>query len=363
MNGLFKTQPNSISKGKHGNKNHQRIHTQSLPIEIMQQIFKHLRNQGDDGSLFSCLFVNQYWCNCVASLLWENPFKHESIKYSYLNNFPPVLRNFTYNEMIRQNNKFMVIETYLSCMDDYADLLKECDLELPVLQRKGLLNYPIYLKQLDYGDLENTVDLYLTKRFPHIKDKQEKIQFISKILFQLIFQQSRNLKILTIRNETMNYEFPNLRDFSNQQPGLSNLIKVRIDYLDSSKPTSQNIEYLLKLISLNCDQIHYLDISLKPTEYFSDIIHYISDIIKAQKYLVEFSISFVKLNFDPIMLALLSQKSSLMSVRLSNITFTEKSNDLLKEFDLSKDLSLIHSDGVYNDVLENNSIFKIDLKK
>ncbi|CAI2166777.1 11694_t:CDS:2 [Funneliformis geosporum] len=136
----------------------------------------------------------------------------------------------------------------------------------------------------------------------------------------------------------MNHEFPNLQNFPSKQPGLSNLIRVEIDFVGSLVPTSENIKYLIQLISLNCDQIRYLDISLNPTEYSIDIIHHIADTIKAQKCLMEFSISFVNINFDPIMFALLSQRSNLSSVRFTNITFTETSNNLLKEFNISKDL-------------------------
>ncbi|RIA99569.1 hypothetical protein C1645_811375 [Glomus cerebriforme] len=351
INNLFNTQPTSSNNIFINNKKNQPISSISsissilpiLPIEIMQKIFKY----SDKKSLFSCIFVNKYWYNCIVPILWENPFKLEPIEYPYLKYFPPVLRNFTHNK-----NRFMIIEIYLSCLNE--------DDELYIHKRKPLLNYPIYLKQLDYDDLENLVSLYLAN-FPDKDNKEREVQSVTKTLFKLILQKSRNLRILTIQNRrNMKHEFPNLKDFSNQQPGLFNLIKIKIE-INDDHISILNIKYLLKLISLNCNQIHYLDINLKKlnddNDSYIEIINYISDIIKSQNYLMEFSISFVKLYFDQIMFALLFQKSSLISIRLYNIIFNENSNNLLKEFNHIKDLSLIHCDGVDNNNLEIKSIF------
>ena len=282
-----------------------------LPIEIMQKIFKYLHNE----SLVSCLFVNKYWCNCVVSLLWENPFKHELVKYPFSNHFPPVLRNFTHKK-----NRSMIVEAYLSCLDKED----ESFLNYP--------NYPLYLKQLDYDDLENNVNLYLSNNCPDKEDEE-----IPKTVLKLILRRSKNLRTLTIRNRN---GIPDLQNLSNnEQPGLFNLTNVKIDAF-------KNVNHLLKLISSNCNQIHYLDITVKK-EDDDDIISDVANIIKVQNRLMEFCISFVKSHFDQIMFALLSQKSNLISIRLYDIMFNEVSNNLLREFIHVEDLSLIHCDGVF----------------
>jgi hypothetical protein len=208
----------------------------------------------------------------------------------------------------------------------------------------------MYLKQLDYGDLENNINLYLANKFPGKDNHQEELP---KTVFQLILKHSKNLRTLTIRNGNMKREIPDLQNFPIQQPGLSNLTRVKIEI-------SQNVKHLLKLISSNCNQIHYLDVNLKTEEHLCNVMHCVddvADIIKAQNRLVEFCTSFVKLHFDQIMFALLSQKSSLVSIRLYDIMFNENSNNLLKEFNHVEDLSLIRCDGVDNNILESKSIF------
>ncbi|RIA99564.1 hypothetical protein C1645_747130, partial [Glomus cerebriforme] len=44
-----------------------------LPTECMQQIFKYVDDQ--ENGLYSCLFVNKYWCKNVVPLLWVSPFQ------------------------------------------------------------------------------------------------------------------------------------------------------------------------------------------------------------------------------------------------------------------------------------------------
>src|ERR1043165_9841980 len=86
-----------------------------LPTECMQQILKYVEDQ--ENGLYSCLFVNKYWCKNVLHLLWASPFQSSYI-VNYWVRTSSKLKGKLSKKAINQLNNHKVIDTYISNLDD-----------------------------------------------------------------------------------------------------------------------------------------------------------------------------------------------------------------------------------------------------
>ncbi|CAG8660829.1 44988_t:CDS:2 [Gigaspora margarita] len=109
-----------------------------FPAECLYEIFLYLKN--DNASLFNCLMVNRNWCRQAIPLLWRKPFsKHPNVTMPYL-----------------------LIKTYLSCLSDNAKKrLSAAGCRHHTLLSKPLFPYPLYLRELDFAELDNALNIWL----------------------------------------------------------------------------------------------------------------------------------------------------------------------------------------------------------
>ncbi|RGB43209.1 hypothetical protein C1646_809491 [Rhizophagus diaphanus] len=334
-----------------------------LPSECMQKIFKYTIQISNKKNLFKLLLVNKYWCENVIPILWNNPFRDL---------FPPSILRHTPSRDPRIC--YNLLRTYISCLDNdeyyllFSKLnpsLHPFDMEIPN-SFKTLYNYPNYLKELSYSDLENTIYTSFMINLKNSNSKnsnfqQEKYQAfsIASSLCKLFLQNSTQLKFLLFNSSsTCNdsiMDIPNIKRYNNItiKPVLSNITKFQFKDI---KIRSNNILTLLNSISIYSTKINHLDFKIDSKDYNNDLIQSISNIIKSQKQLFEFNISNLKDNFsESIFLSLFSHhKSTLFSLKLQNIHFTKLSLSILPNFINLKNLYLFNCNGFNNMDITND---------
>ncbi|CAG8477094.1 14081_t:CDS:2 [Rhizophagus irregularis] len=337
----------------------------------MQKIFKYTIQISNKKNLFKLLLVNKYWCENVIPILWNNPFRDL---------FPPSILRHTPSRDPRIC--YNLLRTYISCLDNdeyyllFSKLnpsLHPFDMEIPN-SFKTLYNYPNYLKELSYSDLENTIYTSFMINLKNSNSKnsnfqQEKYQAfsIASALCKLFLQNSTQLKFLLFNSSsTCNdsiMDIPNIKRYNNItiKPVLSNITKFQFKDI---KIRSNNILTLLNSISIYSTKINHLDFKIDSKDYNNDLIQSISNIIKSQKQLFEFNISNLKDNFsESIFLSLFSHhKSTLFSLKLQNIHFTKLSLSILPNLINLKNLYLFNCNG-FNNMDITNDFRNFNLRK
>lgn len=341
-----------------------------LPSECMQKIFKYTIQFSNKKNLFKLLLVNKYWCENVIPILWNNPFRDL---------FPPSILRHTPSRDPRIC--YNLLKTYITCLDNdeyyllFSKLdpsLHPFDMEIPN-SFKTLYNYPKYLRELSYSDLENTIYTSFMINLKNSKNsnfQQEKYQafLIASSLCKLFLQNSTQLKFLLFNSSsTCNdsiMDIPDIKRYNNNiniNLVLSNITKFQFKDI---KIRSNNVLTLLNSISIYSTKINHLDFKFDSEDYNNDLVQSISDIIKSQKQIFEFNISNLKDKFsESIFLSLYSyHKSTLFSLKLQNIHFTKLSLSILPNLINLKNLYLFNCNG-FNNMDNTNDFRNFNLKK
>ncbi|GES99605.1 hypothetical protein GLOIN_2v1767149 [Rhizophagus clarus] len=210
------------------------------------------------------------------------------------------------------------------------------------------------------------------------KFKEQQILVMVTSLMRLFLKESTNLRILIFNKKFHNLDTPNLlpklmtKNFifsynnnmmmgkdsssssSSSSSSLNRLVKFQINNINST--LTQNTINLLKLISINCKNIHYLDFKFKHYEYNDNILQLIISIIKSQDHISEFNISQIKINFELILLnLLLLHKNTLISMKLDHVHISENSTEILKQFYNIRKVKLLHCNKLTSEVLPDYS--------
>ncbi|RIA99087.1 hypothetical protein C1645_863347 [Glomus cerebriforme] len=277
----------------------------SLPTECLTQIFQ---NVGFSG-LFSCLLVCRAWCRNVIPILWSRPF-----------------------DKLSKDCRYQLIRTYITCLSEEEKsflntLLLKYGFKIPN-KSHSLFNYSIYLKELSYVDLYQSVDSGI---------KYYRKSFIGRNTYKLTFLITRSLcKMFLTKNITdpsyhlqsfmiekyfiqIDDIFPDIELFSKVYPGLSQITKFSFNYYN---PISDNLFKFLQYFPSLCKGLYHLDITLPYFENNPIIIDLLISIIKAQKSLQEFNLSGARIGANFIIPVLFSSHyNSLTSIKFQNINF------------------------------------------
>jgi hypothetical protein len=98
-----------------------------LPIDCLNEIFECLED--DKITLYSCLLVNQFWCEISVRILWRN--------YLGLNN----------------KQRLKILHTLISCLPkDSKELICENE-NIILVPNLPLFNYPSFCKVLSIGEI------------------------------------------------------------------------------------------------------------------------------------------------------------------------------------------------------------------
>jgi hypothetical protein len=153
-----------------------------LNKDILFLIFEEL--QIDSKSLFSCLMVNELWCETVVPILWRNPWRY-NINYGN----KPYL--------------FIIITSYLS--DNTKEFLIEQGIQLPSASYQSLF--------FDYLSFCRSININIINIIIYIGSSLVYNQFILQqelyILFMKKFQEIKHLDMGSINHQI--FYFPEAR--------------------------------------------------------------------------------------------------------------------------------------------------------
>ncbi|CAG8588639.1 4560_t:CDS:1 [Cetraspora pellucida] len=281
----------------------------SLPSETINEIFKKIDNQ---STLYSCLFVNRFWCRSVVPILWAKPnpllFKTGSSKSlieSYVSCFNQDERRilFSNDELSSVDDDFLHLPSPLF---EYAAFLKE-------------LNYPVLRKAVRkcYKTLGNyEFSKKIKPKIPGLEVTRQAT--IMKALCKL-FMRSSHLDSVILDSID---DIPAISIFT-RSPSLANLSQLVVLINNESSNTS----ILVKKLSVICTGIRHLKIELSvddPSEAEN-----LSTLIRAQQSLLTFELTGFAPRINPILSALESQSSSLTFVKFNNTNYQWASLDVL----------------------------------
>ncbi|CAB4375709.1 unnamed protein product [Rhizophagus irregularis] len=299
-------------------------------MECLTQIFK---NVGFSG-LFSCLLVCRSWCRNVIPILWSNPF-----------------------DKLSKDCRYKLIRTYITCLSEEEKIFLNSKLlkygfKIPN-NKNSLFNYSIYLKELSYVDLYQSVDSgikYYRKSF--IGRNTYKLTYlITKSLCKMfltknITDPSYNLQSFKIDKYFIQIDdiFPNIELFTKFYPGLSQITKFSLNYYN---PISDNLFKFLQYFPTLCKGLYHLDITLPYFENNQIIIDLLISIIKSQKNLQEFNLSGARIGANFIIPILFSfHYNSLISIKFQNINFHKVNLRSIISCKKLKNLTIYHCTGL-----------------
>jgi hypothetical protein len=322
----------------------------SLPTECLTQIFKNVEFSG----LFSCLLVCRSWCRNVIPILWSKPF-----------------------DKLSKDCRHKLIRTYITCLSEEEKIFLNSKLlkygfKIPN-KKNSLFNYSIYLKELSYVELYQSVDSgikFYRKSF--IGRNTYKLTYlITKSLCKMfltknITDPSYNLQSFKIDKYYIQIDiFPNIELFTKFYPGLSQITKFIFNYYN---PISDNLFKFLQYFPSLCKGLYHLDITLPYFENNQIIIDLFISIIKSQRNLQEFNLSCAKIGANSIIPTLFSfHSNSLISIKFQNINFYKTNLRSITSCKKLKHLTIYHCTGLTKSSLpllvnQNNNDIGMRLK-
>ncbi|RHZ82677.1 hypothetical protein Glove_106g9 [Diversispora epigaea] len=142
-----------------------------FPPEIYQNIFKLF----DYKTLNKSIYVSRLWCTYAIPLLWQDPLQ--------------IIFNQEKNILL---NAKLIINTYVSFLPSNSKAkAKLIENDITPTSRVAIFNYPEYLNNLNYFLFHDSVASLFSQKPSMIKQKL--IKLILEELFELFFNQSKNL--------------------------------------------------------------------------------------------------------------------------------------------------------------------------
>src|SRR5256885_14867721 len=102
----------------------------NLPADCIYEIFQYIH---DVKTLYSCITLNQTFCQVTIRILWSNPFKYTQDK-------------------VKKN---LIFRTYFSCLDDQEKEQITIFFKKPVSDfPKPFINYPSFLQEFKIVEIQ-----------------------------------------------------------------------------------------------------------------------------------------------------------------------------------------------------------------
>ncbi|RIA84970.1 hypothetical protein C1645_741928 [Glomus cerebriforme] len=244
-----------------------------LPSECFDEIFKYLKF--DRRSLYSCLFVNRFWCRKVIPIIWRRPMPYNPTRMNIIN-IEVFIPFFNEEE-----------KSYL--LNEGIDISKLTERPVP------LFNYAQYIHILDVGAIEiATITWFnnlkksqqfdktsnpLSMETENLKNKCRELETTTlqtdtstsqatnamvDSLCRIFMRSANNLKYLILSPYDVNKDIPKSNIFVNNEPGLVNLRKLKLRFYTNSICQHEqrgNLYDLLKVLPNICNGLVHLDIN------------------------------------------------------------------------------------------------------
>lgn len=245
-----------------------------LPSECFDEIFKYLKF--DRRSLYSCLFVNRFWCRKVIPIIWRRPMPYNPTRMNIIN-IEVFIPFFSEEE-----------KSYL--INEGIDISQLSDRPFP------LFNYAQYIHILDVGAIETATVTWFNKLKSQQSDEtsnslstetensevkckeldgevttlqtetpaSQATNAMVDSLCKIFMRSAFNLKYLILSPYKVNKDIPKSNIFADNEPGLVNLRKLKLRFYTNSLCQHEqrgNLYDLLKLLPNICNGLVHLDIN------------------------------------------------------------------------------------------------------
>ncbi|CAG8765047.1 21688_t:CDS:1, partial [Racocetra persica] len=298
------------------NRGYSYISLTDFPGECLYEIFLYLKN--DNDSLFNCLMVNRNWCRQAIPLLWRKPFrKHPDVTMP-----------------------FLLIRTYLSCLSDSAKKrLSAAGCRHRALLSKPLFPYPLYLRELDFAELDYALDIWLSYGLEYEYEPPTLRHVLSTEVYNLFFTHCKSLWNLRIGQWDDEYSVMDIAQIVRAPQTLSTLRHFELcgDFDWLTYEDLDNLSNILTIMSHFTFDLQSLKIDMSLDED-KCLLKRLRRLIKAQSALKSFIYSQKHgcvMDTKSIMMALTTQSKNLVNLVLDDIPlnmaclkFLEKFNNL-----------------------------------
>ncbi|CAG8561118.1 10739_t:CDS:1, partial [Scutellospora calospora] len=297
---------------------------QILSNECIQHVFKFV----GDKELYSCLFVNKYWCENVIPILWSRPFRNLSPQHQ---------------------SKLLPI--YLACLTPeektaLKKIFRKIKIKIRVPKYQPTYKYETYLQELSFKDLEAAIFSWLNSLFrkpiKNTHDANVQIEHLKSLLCTLFFRSSKNLHKLIIDKHLSFTDIPEVVVFS-ETGILTRLRKLQINFRKS-----ENIIDLLESLHIYCKSLEYLEINFIEFENNEAIFNSISNLIDKQEKLQELRLGYIQSSNGTrtILTSIKSQIQNINSIYFNEVNFKGISLKVLGTCPNLKNLVFWNSQGL-----------------
>ncbi|CAG8464077.1 19862_t:CDS:1 [Racocetra fulgida] len=297
---------------------------QILSDECIQHVFKFL----SDNGLYSCLFVNKYWCKNAIPILWSRPFRNLSPE-NQSKLLAIYLARITPEEKVALNRIF-----------------KKIKIKIQLPKHQLTYKYESYLQELSFKGLESAIFSWLSSslRKP-IKDTHSlnvQIEHLTTLLCTLFFRSCENLNSLIIDKHLSFTNIPDVVVFS-KSGILTQLRKLQINFRKS-----ESIIDLLESLHLYCKKLESLEVNFIEFENDEAIFDSISNLIDQQEGLKELRLGYIQSSNGTrtILSSIKSQVDSIHSIHFNAVNFKGISLKILGSCPNLKNLIFWNSQGL-----------------
>ncbi|CAB4390402.1 unnamed protein product [Rhizophagus irregularis] len=228
------------------------IFSRNIPPECLKNIIEFVK-EGPNPNLYSCMLVNREWMKNCLPLLWNRPF----------------------DISIPVQNGTKLMNTYISCLDEIQkQYLIDNDIYLRQ-NRTPQINYPAYLRELDYEIFEKYTRFWLIENIysdrasdldtiaeslesTEIEYTNNQLKKLLPCLFSMFIEKSNNLTHFSFYSDgEMCLDIPELPTWMVSTATYSttnnSLIVSSSHVLRTSPAASKNSNFLKNLTTFKCE--------------------------------------------------------------------------------------------------------------
>ncbi|CAG8458287.1 8693_t:CDS:2 [Diversispora eburnea] len=270
-----------------------------IPTEILIKILNN--NVQSSHDLYSSLLVNRTWCKVTIPILWELPLGQKYLRSEKL------------------MNNALCIRTYISCMDTQArTLLTQNGFDLSLSPPQTTFDYPSFTRRFRIDNLAYYV--FYSQKIIGSDNDITKSRILFREICKLIINRCTFLDSFKI-TEVHGYF---CKKFLNSDligtiiklPGASKVFK-KLETFVSVACDDELTRPLYESFALICDNILNMDL-----KFNSSRVQLLEKLISVQKRLESLSIiGNGSINYNSLLLNIISQKETLKSLRLKSVNF------------------------------------------
>ncbi|RGB43260.1 hypothetical protein C1646_809414 [Rhizophagus diaphanus] len=307
----------------------------TLPELCIRFVLEELSN--DTRSKHTCILINRHWCMASIHEIWKHPL-------------------YYCQELEQKERYIQFIDTYIKCLS--PQIRESLGLES---NTKTTFDYTTFSQWICPNGLRSCVKLWLDEKIKQEPDKysnllkteNKTIFMIGKALCEhLIINSKKLIGVQLNQNEINIFELPQAEKV---------LSKVT-HFITRFSCEPSRIGKLPNVLSLSTEiskNIQVLNITCFNVEKENDIsIRKLSQLIRNQKRLKEFTLTYWNPGFMNLWTSVLQQYNTLTTIILETIIFNESNPFLLHELGIFKNLQVLTIENCKN---FNFSIKKIDI--